>query len=105
MGEETQQEQPWWENILCRRGGCSGPLLAGFSLSPRLCLSGLAQRKGKGTPRPRLAWHSVRKESQDPFCLENPQEEQHEGEIMPTEHPREEENQGADIVSILRGKS
>lgn len=67
---------------------------------------GRHRERAKGHPLPpHLAWHSVRKESQDPFCLESPQEEPHEGEIMPTEHPREEENQGADVVSTLRGKS
>lgn len=52
-------------------GGCSGPLPAGLSLSPTLCLSRLAGRRGKGTP-PLFARHSVRKEIQDPFCPESP---------------------------------
>lgn len=47
---------------LCQSGGCTGPLLAGFSLNPGLYLSELSQEKGQRNATC-LSWHSVRKKN------------------------------------------
>lgn len=79
--------------LRCHSSGCARPLLAGFSLNPRRYLSKLAQEKVQRNAS-RLAWHSVRKEIQDPSARNVPQEG--EDEVVPSEHPQEEEKWDTD---------
>lgn len=87
-------------------GGCSGPLPAGLSLSPTLCLSRLAGRRGKGTP-PSLPGTVLGRRFKIPSARKAPQEGQHEDVVALSEHPRgwEEGNWGTNTVSIPGGKA
>lgn len=87
LGRPCRGDTPVSKQWVCQ------PLLAGFSLNPRRYLSKSAQEKAQRNAS-RLAWHSVRKEIQDPSAQNVPQED--EDEVVPSEHPQEEEERDTD---------
>lgn len=74
---------------------------------PETTFPGWHERASERRNAPRLAWHSVRKEIQDPFCPEGPTPKK---SSMRMRQPlpsvlREEETRGTDTTSILGGKA